>query len=230
MPIGLGAASLIGGAVSSGTGIINSLLQNRMAKRNTDETIAANMNLAKYQYSQELENWNRQNEYNSPNSQMKRFTEAGLNPNLIYGQGNSGNATVMPRYNAPTIKKDYQPFQLPEMIGFFQNFAMKQAQTDNLRAQKDLIQLQSDLTYNRSNNLSWINSDLARKFLMNWGYEGPQNTKPLSIESSNFFKKWQQDFAGEKQRQDINQFQLDLFRNGGKYFTPLLQLLSLMKR
>lgn len=32
-----------------------------------------------------------QNEYNSPASQMARFKEAGLNPNLVYTQGNSGN-------------------------------------------------------------------------------------------------------------------------------------------
>jgi len=32
-----------------------------------------------------------QNEYNSPRSQMARFQSAGLNPNLVYSQGNPGN-------------------------------------------------------------------------------------------------------------------------------------------
>lgn len=41
---------------------------------------SANMRLAQYQ-----------NEYNSPVNQMKRFAEAGLNPNLVYSQGNAGN-------------------------------------------------------------------------------------------------------------------------------------------
>lgn len=36
--------------------------------------------------------WNMQNAYNLPEAQMARFKQAGLNPNLIYGQGNSGNA------------------------------------------------------------------------------------------------------------------------------------------
>lgn len=35
----------------------------------------------------------RDNWYNSPAQQMKRFKEAGLNPNLIYGQGGGGNAS-----------------------------------------------------------------------------------------------------------------------------------------
>lgn len=39
-----------------------------------------------------LELWNLQNEYNSPASQMKRFQDAGLNPNLIYGQQNTAQA------------------------------------------------------------------------------------------------------------------------------------------
>jgi len=36
-----------------------------------------------------LADWARTNEYNSPLAQMQRFKEAGLNPNLIYGQTNS---------------------------------------------------------------------------------------------------------------------------------------------
>lgn len=42
-----------------------------------------------------------QNEYNSPKSQMARYQAAGLNPNLIYGQGNSGNQTMIPEIQGP---------------------------------------------------------------------------------------------------------------------------------
>lgn len=37
-----------------------------------------------------VENWNRENNYNSPKEQMKRLKEAGLNPDLVYGNGASG--------------------------------------------------------------------------------------------------------------------------------------------
>lgn len=47
-----------------------------------------------------LEMWNLQNAYNTPQAQMKRFEEAGLNPNLIYGQGTPGNATSAPQKHA----------------------------------------------------------------------------------------------------------------------------------
>lgn len=49
-------------------------------------------NAAKAQNAQQLEWWNMQNAYNSPKAQMQRFDEAGLNPNLVYTQGNAGNA------------------------------------------------------------------------------------------------------------------------------------------
>lgn len=39
-----------------------------------------------------LEWWNMQNEYNTPKSQLSRFIDAGLNPNLIYGQMQNSNA------------------------------------------------------------------------------------------------------------------------------------------
>ena len=89
-----------GGAVSAivnlGTAIYSAEQQKRLQKQN----IRANREMAEYQYSKELEMWNRMNDYNSPESQMQRFAAAGLNPNLIYGQGNSGNASTMPHYQA----------------------------------------------------------------------------------------------------------------------------------
>lgn len=39
-----------------------------------------------------LDLWNLMNEYNSPSSQMQRFQDAGLNPNLIYSQQNTASA------------------------------------------------------------------------------------------------------------------------------------------
>lgn len=39
-----------------------------------------------------LDVWNLNNEYNSPTAQMQRYQDAGLNPNLIYGQQNTASA------------------------------------------------------------------------------------------------------------------------------------------
>ena len=48
--------------------------------------------------------WNRQNAYNTPLQQMKRLKEAGLNPALMYGQGNVGNAEKALPYQQPQIE------------------------------------------------------------------------------------------------------------------------------
>lgn len=43
------------------------------------------------------------NQYNSPQAQMARYGAAGLNPNLIYGQGTPGNQPSAVPYTAPTV-------------------------------------------------------------------------------------------------------------------------------
>lgn len=43
-----------------------------------------------------LDFWNMQNSYNSPEQQMQRLTSAGLNPNLVYGNGAVANSSSAP--------------------------------------------------------------------------------------------------------------------------------------
>lgn len=75
------------------------------------ETNAANRELARYNWEQQVDMWNRNNEYNSPIQQMQRLKEAGLNPNLVYGSGVTGNSSSsiptpqMPTQEAPHFEK-----------------------------------------------------------------------------------------------------------------------------
>lgn len=72
---------------------------NELSGRNArDEQNEWNRQQSLEAYQRDMEMWRIQNEYNSPSSQMARYQAAGLNPNLIYGQGSSGNATGMPSY------------------------------------------------------------------------------------------------------------------------------------
>lgn len=80
------AGSLIGGAFSLG----GMALQRKYNKE-----------MAELQNQYNIDMWNRQNEYNHPTQQMNRLKEAGLNPNLMYGQGNVGNASSAPQLSAP---------------------------------------------------------------------------------------------------------------------------------
>lgn len=52
-----------------------------------------------------LEDWNRVNVYNAPKQQMQRYQDAGLNPNLIYGQQNNAPAIRSTDFVAPKIEE-----------------------------------------------------------------------------------------------------------------------------
>lgn len=66
---------------------------------------------------QNIAQWNRENEYNTPENQMKRFADAGLNPNLIYGQGNAGNAGSSPQMDSTSM--NMQPIDMGQVFGTY---------------------------------------------------------------------------------------------------------------
>lgn len=88
MPITL--ASIIPAVGSIVGGLVDSFSTHRNVSKQSEHNLA----LADRQYGHQLDMWQKMNEYNAPAMQMKRFKEAGLNPNLIYGKGTAGNAQV----------------------------------------------------------------------------------------------------------------------------------------
>lgn len=97
-----------------------------------DKQAKSNARLAQFQNSQNLKYQAQQNEYNSPEQQMARFKSAGLNPNLIYGQGNPGNQSAPVHY--PDVKPaDYQKV-MDNFVPAMNQTAMTQAQTQAINA------------------------------------------------------------------------------------------------
>lgn len=64
---------------------------------------------AEIAYNRSIENWNRTNAYNTPAMQMQRMREAGLNPNLIYGNINNTPATNSINYQPIKPDKKFNP-------------------------------------------------------------------------------------------------------------------------
>lgn len=117
----------------------------------------AQMKLAEYQYSKQLEQWNRQNEYNSPKAQMQRYKDAGLNPNLIYSQGSNGNATSSPEFQAPNLQSNAQyssaaAGSIGGAIGTYQNLANLQQQINESNAR--ISNLNAQATYTKARALT----------------------------------------------------------------------------
>lgn len=105
--------------------------------------------MADYMYQKDLEMWHEMNRYNDPSHQVARLKQAGLNPALMYGKSASpGIAGQPPNYKAPTEGHFGRGIQMPNMsdldiIGTFQDVRIKEAQLDNIKAQKNLINNQA---------------------------------------------------------------------------------------
>lgn len=115
-------------------------------KYNTDMTNQSNRELAEYEWSKNLEMWNMQNEYNSPAAQMQRYKDAGLNPMLMYGDGggaSGGNATQMPKYNAPRQEYDVNPMRLMPLLQGFMDVKLKNEQADLVKTQRKNVEQQT---------------------------------------------------------------------------------------
>lgn len=136
----------LGAIISAGSALLggglNALSQGAQNRRS--------MNFSREMFAREqqtnLSNWRLQNEYNSPQAAMKRFQEAGLNPNLIYGQGSgAGNAapipspdTQSPQFRSPEWGNAVSAAGLAGVNAMY-DIQIKQAQIDNLKSQNSVL-------------------------------------------------------------------------------------------
>lgn len=88
--------AIIGAAAS----IAGSAINNANSAGAADKSFARQKQLMAIQQQYAVDNWNRETNYNDPRQQMKRLKDAGLNPNLIYGNGAAG--LEAPSVAAPT--------------------------------------------------------------------------------------------------------------------------------
>lgn len=97
---------LIASGVSAIGSIVSTLATNKSNKNAVQSTNSSQLDLAKYQADRNLDLWNLNNEYNTPQAQMERYKAAGLNPNLIYGDGGSSGNSSSPSesFTLPTLR------------------------------------------------------------------------------------------------------------------------------
>lgn len=171
-----GAASILGGFIAGN--------QNRRAQR---RSFRNNLHLAQFAYEKDLDMWNRMNEYNTPEAQMARLREANLNPNMAYGKGTVANTSgQMPKFQAPTV--DYKPnprIDIPNIIGMYQDFSLKKAQINNIKAQ-------TSVTEQRANN-EMINNEILKS---------TSGIKGLKLEQMEAMSPFQMDMTKTKVKQE----------------------------
>lgn len=132
MPIA--APVILGGAeiLSQGINAVTTIGQNKKNRQFAEK-------MYNIQRGHALEDYAMQNQYNSPAEQMRRLKEAGLNPNLVYGNGavatggsvrSSSNAN--PQTEAPRV-------DLGNAVTKYLTAKIQDAQYDNLTAQNKVL-------------------------------------------------------------------------------------------
>lgn len=193
--VGAGISAVGGAATQVGAGLFgkekaykyNSRLQREQAAYNRSAQARAfeqNMELSKYAYDRQLQQWRRenqanldfwhmQNNYNTPAAQMSRYQAAGLNPNLIYGQSNTADQVTA----ASSPNFDATPVQAEQMSGgsgvgddlratlgdplkeYYQILQMQQS-LENSKLQGQLIESQTN-----KNNMDALFGETRNEFL-----------------------------------------------------------------
>lgn len=144
-------------AIQGGTGILSPVISGLITKQQNREQRAWNEEMywmtekreeqkwrEQNEYYEQL--WHKMNEYNSPMAQMNRFKEAGLNPNLIYGQSNTAPAIATANFGKGTLHS-YNP-KIPDLSGLsmagnslmaYYQSRESAARTNNLEAQNEVL-------------------------------------------------------------------------------------------
>lgn len=132
-------------------GIFSSLINSITNVGLTGMTNAANEQAATTAYNRGIEQWNRENTYNSPTAQMERLKQAGLNPNLVYG----GGATTLSAHSpgVPVAKVEgHKPLDL-DLLSTLQT-------AQNMRIARDVSEAGIDKTLAEILNLKQQNDNL----------------------------------------------------------------------
>lgn len=168
MPFNWGA--LLGGALQAGSTLFNIGSQNRT---NREARQYADLTFEK-EKQRDIDFFNMQNSYNSPQAQMKRLQDAGLNPNLVYGNGSAVTSSATPHASGA---QSYSP-RAPRLEA--QDIMTRVLQSDNLKAQNDVL-LEEKLLKRAQTRATLANAGLSE---FNLGFRMDSRSNDLSMKEA----------------------------------------------
>lgn len=236
--------SAIGGAIPYVGSTIQSLFNYSAQKKSNERNLAQQKELAKYRYDMDRQMYQDALEYNTPAAQMKRFRDAGLNPNLIYSRGESGAApAVMPKY--PEMSADMSlpsPVSVPKLNAWYDKSLMEN-QLKQSNAQTKLMQYETmlkemefdtkslylfDEAYNRATQAGYkkTKAEFDQEVMETFRnvYKGSQVDKWMQEGSK--LSGYQADVKRKQIDNDIAQKNLDFLNMGLPWMLPLNMFLS----
>lgn len=160
---------MIGQIVSAGLPIVGGMLQAGVQKKINEDNIEFAKQTVMQQRQWALDDWNMVNAYNHPAQQMNRYKEAGLNPQLIYGNAQNSPSALVRSVSNEVPKKEASGIlsgigmgaqATGQMLNTYfaqqkleNETALTQAQILNLKAQTDKTGLDNKLTRETWNDL-----------------------------------------------------------------------------
>jgi signal recognition particle GTPase len=205
--------------------------------------------MAAYQNEYNYWLWQQQNKYNEPSAQMSRYSDAGLNPALMYDKGTSGNAETP----APGVAPKMDSINPMSIISQYADVKTKLASAEKIQADADWINkwkgdvseaqyenIKSKTSFNEA-QLEDLRKDMVAKdipmstanMIINWLYGNGELPSPgIAMRDVKSVVGYQTDivrnrYLHEKDRQIR---MLNEFFNTGKWskLAPLLSLLTKM--
>lgn len=158
----MSVAAVLSG-IGAGLSGLSSLAGGYFGYKGQKEANKTNLQLAEQARQHDISMWNAQNAYNTPAMQMQRLKEAGLNPNLVYGSG-AGQTTASAPPKAPVPRVDNElaslaQMSLTPMISLYQDWQVKKAQIDNLKAEQSAKEAMT-----RLNNLKYTKEMIGQPY------------------------------------------------------------------
>lgn len=127
-----GFGNIASSAINAGLGLYSLHQQ----KKENEKTREYNLKLAQMQNQWNVEQWQRENDYNMPANQIARLKAAGLNPDLIYGGGVENTSATSPQMTAGAAGSpmDWSSLANINPVNSYLDAQLKQAQIDNINA------------------------------------------------------------------------------------------------
>lgn len=165
--------------IGAGIAAVGQILGNIFNASSQNKSNEANFDFQREMYARQradsLADWQRTNEYNSPEAQMRRLKQAGLNPNLVYGDGNAIVKTGQPEGATPNRNAENRPVridtsQIGDVVNQYFNVQRFTKELEIMEAEKRLKDAQAlDLTDKHGSNY-W--NEFAMEKMQKWNKAG----------------------------------------------------------
>lgn len=113
-----------------GLNLFGNLFTNSQNRRSIEQTNRLNMQMQQYQNAWNERMWHMNNEYNTPANQIKRLKEAGLNPDLMYGNPSQGTSSSPAQGTSLSHAEAFQSLGFGDMFSNAQQLMMQKKAND----------------------------------------------------------------------------------------------------